>query len=102
VIVEQAVTNQLVDMGLLITAEPTPAPFSMSRPLNFEQSFSLLRLQGRWLLYLDDRRGIPLAGQRLAFRCIDPHREVEWSLRRWQPIGLLVGTRAFALEIEIE
>jgi len=44
--------------------------------------------------FLDHRCWVPLPGQRIAFRCIEPHGDVERPLWRWQPVYLLVGARA--------
>jgi hypothetical protein len=67
-----------------------------------DQCFSLLRLKGHWLLYFDDWRGAPSSYQCLAPRSIEAHRQIERSLWCRHPVGILVGARAFVLEIEIE
>src|SRR6516225_6580554 len=54
------------------------------------------RLQaGHW-------RRIPLTSERLRFRGIDTHGQVERPFWRWKPVGLLVGAGTFVLEIEVE
>jgi hypothetical protein len=53
-------------------------------------------------LRLDNRRGIPSAGQRLGLRRVQAHRQIEWRPRRGKPVGfeLLAGT--VVLEVKIE
>src|SRR5215471_10695352 len=53
-------------------------------------------------LHARDRRWVPLAGERLQFRGVETHRQVERSFRGWEPVGLLVRAGAGVLEIEIE
>src|SRR5215475_9050141 len=45
---------------------------------------------------------IPFADKRVLAGRIEPHGEVEPPLRRRQPVGLLLRTRAFVLKIEVE
>ena len=49
-----------------------------------------------------DRRRVPLACKRLGLRAIEPHGHIEPSLRRRQPVGLLVLAGALVLEIEVQ
>jgi hypothetical protein len=51
---------------------------------------------------LHDWRRVPFAGERVGLRGVKTHSQVERSLRRGKPVGFLVGTRTFILEIEVE
>src|SRR5215471_15214443 len=53
------------------------------------------------LLARDGRR-IPLTRERLRFRGIDTHGQIERAVRRRKPVAFLVLVGAFVLEIEIE
>src|SRR5262249_36368287 len=79
-------------------AEPT-------RPRRFERSdwpADLLAAQAGCCRGARHRRRIPFAGQRLRIRCVEPHGQVEASLRRREPVGLLVLAGILVLNVEYE
>src|SRR5215469_11464916 len=49
-----------------------------------------------------DRRRVPLAGKGLRSGRIKAHQQIECAFRGWKPVGFLVRTRTFILEIKIE
>src|SRR5580704_400888 len=53
-------------------------------------------------LYLLDGRRIPLASQGVGQRRVEPHRQIERSLRCWKPVRFLALARTVALKIKIE
>src|SRR5215831_15009705 len=52
------------------------------------------------LLNFYDRRGIPKSGERLGLRRVEPHGQIEWPLRRRQPVTLPIAAGIFILEIK--
>src|SRR5260370_827873 len=62
----------------------------------------LLRHETRKPLHPRDRRPIPFTGQRLGFRAVEPHGQMERALGSGKPVALLVLARALVLEIDIE
>ena len=65
------------------------------------EALSLLRLSRR-LRFRRHHRRVPLSGQSIALRCIEPHREVERPLRCRQPVRLVVGAGGGVLEVEVK
>src|ERR1700730_16758108 len=53
-------------------------------------------------LHFRDRRRVPFAGERLGFRGVQAHCQIEWSPRRGEPVGFHVLSGTLVLEIEIE
>jgi hypothetical protein len=63
---------------------------------------ALLSRQAGKHLQLRDHRWVPLAGERLSLRGVEAHGQIEGPCRGRQPVGFLVLTRAFVLEVNIE
>src|ERR1700684_2339745 len=96
-----SVHHPIADMRADIAGGRPGAAFQLPQAPTRERRCSLSHRGGCASTFSDWRR-VPLPRERVRLWTVEAHRQIEWPIRRGNPIPLFVCPRIFVLEVKVD